>query len=89
MIYLYIYLLLINATGFLLMLSDKRKAIKKRWRIPERMLIGISVLGGSIGTLMGMHLFRHKTRHLKFSVGIPVILAFQIVLMILIYTHWV
>lgn len=89
MIYLYIYLLLINATGFLLMLSDKRKAIKKRWRIPERMLIGISVLGGSIGTLMGMHLFRHKTRHLKFSVGIPVILAFQIVLMILIYAHWV
>lgn len=89
MIYFYIYLLLINATGFLLMLSDKRKAIKKRWRIPERMLIGISVLGGSIGTLMGMHLFRHKTRHLKFSIGIPVILAFQIVLMILIYTHWV
>ena len=89
MIYFYIYLLLINATGFLLMLSDKRKAIKKRWRIPERMLIGVSVLGGSIGTLMGMHLFRHKTRHLKFSVGIPVILAFQIVLMILIYAHWV
>ena len=89
MIFFYIYLLLINATGFLLMLSDKRKAIKKRWRIPERMLIGISVLGGSIGTLMGMHLFRHKTRHLKFSVGIPVILAFQIVLMILIYAHWV
>lgn len=89
MIYFYIYLLLINAIGFLLMLSDKRKAIKKRWRIPERTLIGVSVLGGSIGTLMGMHLFRHKTRHLKFSIGIPVILAFQIVLMILIYAHWV
>ena len=89
MIYFYIYLLLINAIGFLLMLSDKRKAIKKRWRIPERTLIGVSVLGGSIGTLIGMHLFRHKTRHLKFSIGIPVILAFQIVLMILIYAHWV
>ena len=88
MIYFYICLLLINAVGFALMLSDKRKAIRHRWRIPERVLIGIALLGGSIGCLSGMYLARHKTRHLKFSVGIPVILAIQIVFFILVYTHW-
>lgn len=88
MIYFYICLLLINAVGFALMLSDKRKAIRHRWRIPERVLIGIALLGGSIGCLAGMYLARHKTRHLKFSVGIPVILAIQIVFFILVYTHW-
>lgn len=88
MIYFSVYLLLINATGFLLMLSDKRKAVKKHWRIPERVLIGIAVIGGSVGALIGMHLFRHKTRHPKFFIGIPFILAIQIVLLILIYAHW-
>lgn len=88
MIYLYIYLLLINAAGFALMLADKRKAVKRHWRIPERCLMGVAILGGSIGCLGGMYLVRHKTRHLKFSVGIPVILTIQIVFFILVYTHW-
>lgn len=80
-----VYLLLINAAGFLLMLADKHRARKNLWRIPERVLITISVLGGSIGTIAGMKLFRHKTRHLKFTIGIPVILALQITAAILIY----
>lgn len=88
MFYFYIYLFLINAAGFVLMLADKRKAIKGHWRISERTLLGCAMLGGSIGCLAGMHLVRHKTRHLKFTVGIPVILAIQLIGFILLYTHW-
>lgn len=75
--YLMIYLLIINALGLLLMLIDKWKAIHDRWRIPEKTLFLTAILGGSIGTLAGIHLFRHKTRHRSFTVGIPVILFLQ------------
>ena len=74
------YLLLINAAGFLLMLVDKRKAQKKKWRIPEATLMGVAAIGGSIGSLIGMYTFRHKTKHPKFYIGIPVILAAQVFL---------
>ena len=84
---LIIYLVLVNAAAFLLMLADKLKAKKGAWRIPERTLIGIAVIGGSIGAIAGMNLFRHKTRHLKFSIGLPVILAVQVVLGLLVYLH--
>ena len=77
---LMVYLILINAAGLVLMLVDKRKARRKAWRIPEATLLTWAVLGGSIGSLMGMYLFRHKTRHLKFTLGVPLILAIQIVL---------
>ena len=78
--FFFLYLLLINAAAFLLMLADKRKARKNRWRIPERTLILTALLGGSIGALAGMYLFRHKTRHLKFTLGIPAILVMQLIL---------
>ena len=78
--YFLLYLLLINAAAFLLMLVDKHKARKKRWRIPERTLIGSALLGGSVGALLGMYNFRHKTRHLKFTLGVPAILIAQIAL---------
>lgn len=81
---LILYLLIINAAAFLLMLADKHKARKKLWRVPEATLLGAAAIGGSIGALMGMYLVRHKTRHLKFTVGIPVILALQIILLIFI-----
>lgn len=74
------YLVLVNAVGFLLMLIDKIKAKAGAWRIPEATLIGIAVAGGSIGTILGMNLFRHKTKHPKFYIGLPVILSLQIVL---------
>ena len=71
------YLLIINAAGFLLMLVDKWKAKKNRWRVRESTLLSIAALGGSIGSLAGMYLFRHKTQHLKFTLGVPLILAAQ------------
>lgn len=73
-----IYLLLINALAFLLMLIDKYKAKKNLWRIRESTLLLIAAIGGSIGALAGMYTFRHKTKHLKFTLGIPVILVLQI-----------
>ena len=75
-----IYLLIINAIAFCLMLIDKYKARKNLWRIPEATLISTALLGGSIGTLIGMYTVRHKTRHIKFTVGIPLILLAQIAL---------
>ena len=75
--YLSLYLFLINAVGFLLMLADKRRARYGLWRIPEATLLGIAVLGGSVGSLAGMYLARHKTRHIQFTLGIPVILIIQ------------
>ena len=83
-----IYLLTINAAGFALMLIDKWKAKKNRWRIPEATLMTVAALGGSIGSLLGMYTIRHKTQHLKFTLGIPLILAVQIVaaVWILIYS---
>lgn len=78
------YLVIINAVGFLFMLIDKRKAQKNLWRIPERILLGIAICGGSIGTFLGMNTFRHKTKKLKFSLGLPVILALQVLLSVFI-----
>lgn len=72
------YLILVNAAAFLLMRIDKWKARRGAWRIPEADLMGVALLGGTIGAIAGMKLFRHKTLHPKFSVGLPVILAFQV-----------
>lgn len=79
------YLLIVNAAGFLSMLVDKFKAKKNAWRIPEANLMVIALLGGSIGSLLGMYTVRHKTKHKKFTIGIPLILAVQIVLVISYY----
>ena len=77
---LLVYLLIINAAGFVLMLVDKYKARKNLWRIPEATLMGFAAAGGSIGALAGMYLVRHKTKHLKFTVGIPIFLFVHIVI---------
>ena len=78
-----IYLLLINAVGFGVMLYDKYLAKNNLWRIPEKTLFGIAACGGSIGCWLGMYTVRHKTKHLKFTVGIPVILAVQVLVVVL------
>ena len=83
--YFLLYLLLINAAAFLLMLVDKLKAKKNRWRIPERTLFGSALLGGSVGALLGMYTFRHKTKHLSFTLGMPAILIAQVALAIWIF----
>ena len=78
------YLLLINAAGLLLMLVDKWKAKKNRWRIRESTLLAVAALGGSVGSLLGMYLFRHKTQHLKFTLGVPLILTAQCIAVVLV-----
>lgn len=83
--YVLLYLFLVNAAGFLFMLADKQRARKKQWRIPEATLMGIAAMGGSIGSLLGMYVFRHKTRHPKFYIGIPVLLVLQLCLAIALY----
>lgn len=77
-----LYLIIVNAAAFLLMLADKQKAKRGAWRIPEKTLISAAAIGGSIGALCGMYLFRHKTKHLKFTLGIPLILAVQVIAVI-------
>lgn len=77
------YLIIINAAALLLMLIDKQKAKHGKWRISEKTLIGTALLGGSIGAILGMNIFRHKTKHPKFSIGLPLILAVQIMLCVL------
>jgi uncharacterized membrane protein YsdA (DUF1294 family) len=62
------------------MLVDKWKAKNKRWRIPEATLMGVAAIGGSVGSLIGMYTVRHKTKHIKFTLGIPAILIVQIAL---------
>lgn len=79
-----VYLLIINAAGLFLMLADKIKAKKHRWRIPEASLFFVAAIGGSIGSLLGMYTFRHKTKHVKFILGMPLILAAQIIAAVLI-----
>ena len=77
---LLIYLFLMNLAGFLSMLIDKRKARKNDWRIRERTLFLLAIMGGSIGSLAGMYVFHHKTRNWYFVFGMPVILTLQVAL---------
>ena len=77
-----IYLLIINLIGFYMMWSDKRKAKKGKWRIPEQTLFIVTALGGGIGTIAGMYKFRHKTQKLKFIIGLPTLVILEIVLVL-------
>ena len=84
---LLLYLVTINAAGFVLMLADKHKAKKKLWRIPEATLMTVAALGGSVGSLLGMYTVRHKTKHPKFTIGIPLILAAQLLIICVSFTQ--
>ena len=78
--YFLIYLLAINLIGFFAMFLDKQKAKKNKWRIPEKTFFFLALIGGSLGTTLGMHLFRHKTKHWYFKFGMPAILIIQLIL---------
>ena len=78
-----VYLVVINVATFLTYGIDKWKAKKSLWRIREASLLGLAVLGGSIGAWLGMKVWHHKTMHLKFKYGIPLILVVQIVIVLL------
>ena len=77
------YLIVVNLIGFALMGIDKYKAKKRAFRIPEATLFIVAVIGGSIGSIIGMYAFRHKTRHWYFVYGMPAILILQILLIAL------
>ncbi|MGN0334446.1 MAG: DUF1294 domain-containing protein [Lachnospiraceae bacterium] len=79
---IYLYLAAINVIGLLSMFLDKHRARKHKRRIPEKTLFLIAVLGGSLGSIAGMYLFHHKTKHWYFVVGMPVIFFLQIAVFI-------
>lgn len=81
--YVHYYLMGFNTLGFVLMYIDKQKAIRNKWRVKENTLIFIALIGGSLGLYLGMKLFKHKTRHAKFKLGIPIIIFFQLLLIYL------
>lgn len=74
------YLIIMNAIAFAMYGIDKQKAIKKQYRISEKTLLLLAVIGGSVGAYLGMRTFRHKTKHLKFTIGLPVIIVLQAIL---------
>lgn len=80
---IFVYLLIMNLIGFLLMGIDKNKAKKQTWRVSEKALFLASLIGGSLGTLVGMYVFRHKTKHWYFVIFMPLILIIHIVLLAL------
>lgn len=79
-----VYLIVVNIVGFALMRADKRRAVRHKWRIRERSLFLCAVIGGSAGSWAGMYVFRHKTQHLRFVLGMPTILVLQIATAVLI-----
>ena len=87
--YFLIYLIIINIIAFMAMYIDKRKAKYGKWRIHEQTLLILAIIGGSIGAIAGMYIFRHKTKKLRFSVGFPVILILQIVLIFSIWRDFI
>ena len=80
--YVYSYLLIINVISFFMYYKDKRNSIKKKERIPEKVLLLVSIIGGSLGSLIGMFLFRHKTKHLKFLIINPICFIIQLYLLL-------
>lgn len=83
-IYIFIYLLIVNFVAFALMGIDKKRAINHAWRIPEKTLFLSAIIGGSIGAICGMQIFRHKTKHWYFKYGMPAILLAQIIIIALV-----
>ncbi len=82
-----IYLILINLIAVIVTIYDKLCAVKRRWRVKESTLLILSALGGSISMYITMLLIRHKTRHIKFMLGIPLILIFQLLIAFLIWRY--
>lgn len=78
-----VYIVIINLFGFFIMAADKYKAMRHTWRIPEKTLMLTALAGGSAGAWLGMQAFRHKTKKLKFTLGIPAILCLQLLLVYL------
>ncbi len=78
----YLYLIIMNMLTYIAFAIDKKRAIRGAWRIPETTLFGLSIAGGSVGGILAMRICRHKTRHLSFTVGLPLILIVQVIIYI-------
>lgn len=87
--FIVIYLVIINFIGFCAMWIDKWKAKRNAWRISEKALFTITLLGGGFGTIAGMYLFRHKTKKLYFTIGFPVILFSEIFIVIYVWIKYI
>ncbi|MFK3938866.1 DUF1294 domain-containing protein [Alkalihalobacillus sp. NPDC078783] len=81
---LLIYYLIMSIIGYYSMTQDKKRAIKQLRRTPEKTLLGIAILGGSFGSFLGMRLRRHKTKHLTFSFGLPILMLVHLSLLLFI-----
>ena len=81
------YLVLVNVIAFTTFGADKRRAKKDRWRVPEKTLFLLALIGGSLGALLGMHVFHHKTKHWYFRVFIPLILLIQVAVPVALWLH--
>lgn len=77
-----IYLIFINIITFFVMLIDKKKAEHMKWRVKESSLLTLALIGGSIGEIIGMYVFHHKTKKIKFVLGIPTIILLQVLIVI-------
>lgn len=82
-----VYLAIMTIVGLVIMKADKIRAQKKKWRISEATLFLVSLLGGSLGTWMGMYVFRHKTKHWYFVIGMPLILIGHIALLVFLFSR--
>ena len=80
-VYLVLYFLILNVVGYLIIWHDKRKSRTGQWRVPEARFFAIALVGGALGVYYGMKTFKHKTQHLSFKIGIPLLIAFNIILM--------
>ena len=89
MIYFIIYLIIINIIAFFAMFIDKRKAKYGKWRIKEHTLFILALIGGSVGAIIGMYTFRHKTKKARFFIGFPVILIVEVLLGFMIYNDFI
>jgi uncharacterized membrane protein YsdA (DUF1294 family) len=85
--YLIYYLIIINLVGLIIMKVDKQKAIKQQYRISERTLWIVAIIGGAVGTTFGMNLFRHKTKHLSFKIGFPILAASELLLLFWLFSQ--
>lgn len=73
-----IYFIIINLVGYIIMAVDKRKSIRNKWRIKEKTLFAISLVGGALGMMLGMRNFHHKTKKTMFRIGIPILTILNI-----------
>jgi len=84
--FLYNYIIVINFIALVMMMIDKGRAIADKWRIPERTLFIVFLLGGSVGGFIGMKIFRHKTQKIGFYIGLPILMVIHMVVFVALYS---